>query len=160
MLKFLTRRLRCFLKQIEVRLFNKVWHFVNIYPTAQIGVRNSIGSYTEIGDNVSIGNDNRIGAHVFIPNGVVIGNNCFIGPNVTFTNDKYPPSGSENWEITIVSDNASIGAGCVILPGVFIGRDAKVGAGSVVTHNVPVGEVWYGVPAKRQDDFKWSARRL
>ena len=155
MLKNLTRLLKHFwIRILEYEFYtflvlrNTVWKYTNIYPTATIGRNNSIGSYTEIGDGVKIGNDNRIGAHSFIPARVIIKNNCFIGPCVCFTNDRYPPSGEENWEMTVVDDNASIGAGCVILPGILIGEGALIGAGSVVTHSVPRGETWAGIPAK------------
>lgn len=126
---------------------NTVWYWTNIYPSADIGRGNTIGSYTEIGPEVKIGDNNKIGAHCFIPQMVEIGSNCFIGPCVTFTNDKFPPSGEESWGKTVVKDFASIGARCVILPGVTIGEDAMIGAGSVVTKNIPAGEVWAGNPA-------------
>ena len=126
---------------------NTVWSYTNIMPGARLGINNSIGAYTEIGPGAVMGDNNRIGAHCFIPSGNFIGNNCFIGPCVCFTNDKYPPSGEENWEITTVSDNASIGAGCVILPGIRIGKGVLVGAGSVVTKSIPAGEIWVGNPA-------------
>ena len=66
-----------------------------------------------------------------------IGDNVFLGPNVTMTNDKNPPSGQENWLKTIIKDGASIGAGCVILPGVTIGENARIGAGTLITKDVP-----------------------
>lgn len=142
-------RIREYEFYVFLHLRNTVWKYTNIYPTARIGRDNSIGSYTEIGDKVDIGENNRIGAHCFIPAGVVIKNDCFIGPCVCFTNDRYPPSGEENWEITVVDNKASIGAGCVILPGTLIGEKALIGAGSVVTHSVPKGETWAGIPARK-----------
>lgn len=113
-----------------------------------MGVDNSIGMFSEIGNEVSIGNRCRIGAHCFIPEGVIIADDVFIGPKVCFTNDKYPPSGKENWGMTVVKSGAAIGAGSVILTGVCIGEKALIGAGSVVTKNVPAGEVWCGNPAR------------
>lgn len=104
--------------------------------------------WTEIGNEVSIGNRNRIGAQCFIPEGVIICDDVFIGPKVCFTNDKYPPSGKENWGYTVVRSRASIGAGSIILTGVSIGSESIVGAGSVVTKSIPSGEVWCGNPAK------------
>lgn len=134
--------------RIALRADNQIWYFTNIYPGARIGRGNCIGSYTEIDDGVCIGDFNRIGAFCFIPNNVFIGNDCFVGPRVTFTNDKYPPSGKENWGYIFVKDGAAIGAGCTILTGVTIGEGALVGAGSVVTRDVPAGQVVCGNPAK------------
>ncbi|MFA7099482.1 MAG: acyltransferase [Eubacteriales bacterium] len=127
-----------------------IWHKdkVNIYGDCKIGKNVNIGAFVEIGPGVEIGHDTSIAAFCFIPSGVKIGHNCFIGPRVTFTNDKYPPSGEENWLKTAVLNKASIGAGSTILPGVIIGYDAKVGAGSVVTKNVPAGATVCGNPAK------------
>ena len=74
----------------------------------------------------------------------------FIGPTVTFTNDRYPRSKNEKWQLerTIVRRGASIGAGAVVLCGVEIGEKAMIGAGSLVTRNVPAGELWMGNPAR------------
>ena len=121
----------------------------NIYKTAQIGKNVNIGAFTEIGNKVVIGNNVRIGAMCFIPEGVVIEENAWIGPRVTFSNDKFPPSGQNNWKDTTVKRGARIGAAVSILPGVTVGYKALVGMGSVVTHDVGDYEVWYGVPAKR-----------
>ena len=103
-----------------------------------------------IGNNVVIGNDCRIQAFTFIPDGVTIGNNVFVGPNVTFTNDKNPPS--QQWDKTHIEDGVSIGAGAVILPGLTIGKNARIGAGAVVTKSVPPEETWVGNPARKHGD--------
>ncbi len=110
----------------------------------------SVGSYAEIGHGVIVGPRTRIGAFAFIPPGVVIGPDCFIGPRATFTNDKFPRTGRP-WEClkTVVQAGASIGAGAIILPGLTIGERAMVGAGSVVTENVPDDAVVAGNPARR-----------
>lgn len=129
---------------------NTVWQPCNIYPSVKMGENNSIGMFTEIGNDVIIGNDNRIGAHCYIPEGVMIGNDCFLGPRVTFTNDKHPPSGKENWKKTTVGDGAAIGAGVTILPGIIIGARCNVGAGSVVTKDVLCESTVYGNPAIEQ----------
>lgn len=126
---------------------NIIWKYTNIYPSAIIGKGNTIGSYVEIDGNVRIGNNNRIGAYSFIPNNVVIGDNCFIGPRVTCTNDKFPPSGEDKWGHICIEDGAAIGAGVVVVTGVTIGSNALVGAGSVVTKDIPANEVWAGNPA-------------
>jgi acetyltransferase-like isoleucine patch superfamily enzyme len=82
--------------------------------------------------------------------GITIEDDAFIGPNVTFTNDKYPRSKQypEAFQRTIIKKGASIGAASVILGGVTIGEKAMIGAGSVVTKNIPDGELWLGNPAK------------
>jgi acetyltransferase-like isoleucine patch superfamily enzyme len=129
----------------------KIWQPSNIYKSAKIGKDVNIGAFCEIGENVEIGDFTRIGAMSFIPEGVKIGKNVFIGPRVTFSNDKYPPSGKDNWLKTTVCDGAALGAGVIVLPGVTIGELALVGAGSVVTHDIPAGERWCGVPARKMD---------
>jgi acetyltransferase-like isoleucine patch superfamily enzyme len=133
----------------------KIWNYCNIYHTAKIGDNCVIGSYSEIGDGVVIGDNCKLGAYTFVPKGVTIGNNVFIGPRVGFTNDKYPKAVGE-WKVreTIVEDDVSIGSGSTIVCGVKLGKDCKIGAGSVVTKDVPAGEVWFGNPAKRQES-KW-----
>lgn len=103
-----------------------------------------------IGNGVVIGNNCKIEAFAFIPYGVLLGNDVFVGPHVCFTNDKYPPSGGKKWSPTIVKDGAAIGANVTILPGLTIGENAIIGAGSVVTKDVPAGETWIGNPARKQ----------
>lgn len=129
----------------------KVWHpeLSNIYG-CKIGNNCNIGALVEIRANVIIGNGCKIQAFAFLPEGINIGNDIFIGPNVTFTNDKYPKTVGD-WKSlkTVVEDSASIGAGAVILPGIHIGKNVLIGAGSVVTKDVPEGEIWAGNPAKR-----------
>lgn len=93
----------------------------------------------------------KIEPFAFIPDGVEIEDDVFIGPHVCFTNDKFPPSHGKGWVKTLVKRGASIGAGAIILPGLTIGGKAKIGAGSVVTKDIPAGEVWYGNPAIKQD---------
>lgn len=121
-------------------------HLSNI-GDCTIGSKCVIHSHVWVGDRVSIGDHCRIQAFCFIPTGVRIGNHVFLGPRVTFTNDKHPPS--PEWQITIVSDHVSIGAGAIILPGITIGEGAIIGAGSVVTKDVPANETWVGNPARK-----------
>lgn len=111
-----------------------------------IGDNCTVHSHVWIGDRVKIGNNCKIQAFSFIPTGVRIGDNVFIGPRVTFTNDKYPPSGE--WATTIIENNVSIGAGVVILPGITLGEGCRIGAGSVVTKSIPPNVVACGVPAR------------
>ncbi len=125
-----------------------IYSLCNIYPTASFGRGCQVGYCTEIGNNVWIGDEVRIGAFCFIPEGVTIHDGTWIGPRVTFTNDKYPPSPKEKWEKTVIKEGTKLGAGVTVLCGITIGVGALIGAGSVVTKDVPDGEVWCGVPAK------------
>lgn len=121
---------------------------------ATIGSNCVLHSHIWIGEGVKIGDNVKIQAFTFIPAGVEIGNDVLIGPGVTFTNDKYPEvskeRGSDHWEPerTIVRDGVSIGARATILCGLTIGEGAKIGAGAVVTKDIPGGVVACGVPAR------------
>lgn len=120
-------------------------HLSNI-QTLSIGKKAKIHSHVWIGERVRIGENANIQAFAFIPDGVLVGDHVFIGPRVTFTNDKYPPSDIR--AITKVQDSVSVGAGAVILPGITLGHHCIVGAGSVVTRDVPPEAVVWGSPAK------------
>jgi acetyltransferase-like isoleucine patch superfamily enzyme len=124
----------------------KIWHYTNIY-NSQIGDNSSVGSYTEIGGTI-IGENCSIQAFCYFCPGTVVEDDVFIGPRVTILNDKYPPRPRETWAYVTIKKGASIGGSVTILPGVTIGENAMIGAGSVVTKNVPNGEIWAGVPAK------------
>jgi len=126
----------------------KVWHpeLSNI-GACEIGENCRIHSHVWIGDGVKIGNNVKIQAFSFIPVGVTIEDNVFIGPRVTFTNDKKPPSGGTHWKETLVRRGASLGASVTVLPGVTIGENAMIGAGAVVTKDIPDNVVACGVPA-------------
>jgi len=126
----------------------QVWHpNKSVILDCIIGNDCSIHAPVWIGNNVSIGDRCRIQAFSFIPEGVTIEDDVFIGPHVCFTNDKLPPSYGKHWGKIVVKKGASIGANCTILPNVTIGEGALIGAGSVVTKDVPPGEIWVGNPA-------------
>ena len=127
----------------------KVWNYVNIYE-AEIGRHTNIASFVEIQNGVKIGNDCVIQSHTFIAGNTTIGNNVFIGPGTMICNCKEPRAHNDNWICSpvIIEDNVSIGAGCVILPGVKIGKGSMLGAGAVITKNVGNNEVVVGNPAK------------
>ena len=113
----------------------------------RIGPKAKIHSHVWIGKEVSIGSNVLMQAYVFIPDRVTIGDRVFIGPRVTFTNEKHPLSGV--WQDTVVKNDVCIGAGAIILPGVTLGEGCVVGAGSVVTKDIPPGETWVGNPARK-----------
>lgn len=126
-----------------------IWQFCVVLPKAQIGENCNICSHCYIENNVKIGNRVTIKCGVQIWDGIEVEDDVFIGANVSFTNDKYPRSKNHEWTLlkTRIEHGASIGSGSTILPGITIGRNAIIGAGSVVTKNVPAGEVWFGNPA-------------
>ena len=115
-----------------------IWQFCVILKNAQIGANCNICSHVFIENDVKIGNNVTIKNGVQIWDGIEIEDNVFIGPNVTFCNDRYPKSGNKNFkpEKIIIKKGASIGANSTILPGVTIGENAMIAAGSIVTKNV------------------------
>lgn len=126
-----------------------VWQFCVVFPQAKIGENCNICSHCLIENDVAIGNNVTIKCGVQIWDGVEIEDDVFIGANVTFTNDKYPKSKNKDWKLlkTKICKGVSIGAGSTILPGISIGENAVIGAGSVVVKDVPANEVWFGNPA-------------
>lgn len=128
----------------------KIWQFCVVLPNAQIGGNCNICSHCFIENDVIIGDNVTIKCGVQLWNGARIEDNVFIGPNVTFCNDKYPRSGNKNFkcEPVIIKKGASIGANATILPGITIGENAIIGAGSVVTKSVPANTSKKGNPAK------------
>jgi acetyltransferase-like isoleucine patch superfamily enzyme len=127
-----------------------IWQFCVVLPHAQIGDNCNICSQCFIENDVKIGNNVTIKSGVYLWDGIEIEDNVFIGPNVTFTNDKYPRSKQYPGSFlkTKIQKGASIGAGSVVLGGVTIGENAMIGAGSLVTKDVPCRQLWMGNPAK------------
>jgi len=127
----------------------KIWQFVVVLPGAVIGKECNICAHCFIENDVIIGNSVTIKSGVYLWDGITIEDNVQIGPNVTFTNDKYPRAKQKfDLQRIIIQERASIGAASTILGGVSIGKNSMVGAGSVVTKNVPDNELWFGSPAK------------
>ncbi|HMZ07405.1 MAG TPA: acyltransferase [Anaerolineales bacterium] len=134
----------------------KIYAFVNLYG-CEIGDDSKVGTFVEIQKGAKIGRHVKISSHTFICEGVTIEDEVFIGHGVMFINDKYPRSTNEDGSIqteadwvcvpTVIKKRASIGSNATILCGVTIGEGALVGAGSVVTHDVPAGAVVAGNPA-------------
>ncbi len=135
----------------------KIFDFTNLYGCT-IGDNTKVGTFVEIQKNAFIGKNCKISSHTFICEGVNIEDNVFVGHNVTFINDKYPrsanPDGSlqteSDWTMieTFIKKGASIGSSSTIMCGVTIGENAIVGAGAVVTKDVPPNTIVAGVPAK------------
>jgi acetyltransferase-like isoleucine patch superfamily enzyme len=131
--------------------------FINLYG-CEIGDDTKIGAFVEIQKNARIGRRCKISSHTFICEGVTIEDNVFIGHGVMFTNDSYPRATSldgklqteADWTVekTVLKRGASIGTGTTILPNTCIGENAIVGAGSVVTRDVPANAIIAGNPAK------------
>jgi acetyltransferase-like isoleucine patch superfamily enzyme len=135
----------------------KLSKFINMYG-CQVGDNTKIGAFVEIQKNAYIGSRCKISSHTFICEGVTIEDEVFIGHSVTFINDMYPRATTESgglqtesdWKVdkTLVKRRASIGSGSTILANVTIGENAIVGAGSVVTKDVPANSIVAGNPAR------------
>ena len=134
-----------------------IYAFVNLYGCS-IGDNSRIGTFVEVQKNASIGRNVKVSSHTFICEGVTIEDDVFIGHNVSFINDKYPrattedgkPQSEADWSVikTVVKRGASIGTSATILCGVTIGENAVIGAGSVVTRDVPDDAIVVGNPAR------------
>ena len=137
----------------NVRLFD----FVNLYG-CEIGDDVKIGTFVEIQKGVKVGNRCKISSHTFICEGVTLEDEVFVGHHVVFTNDRFPRATNQagqlqteaDWSCirTLVKRGASIGSGATLLCGITIGENAMVGAGSVVTKDVPAGAIVAGNPAR------------
>jgi UDP-2-acetamido-3-amino-2,3-dideoxy-glucuronate N-acetyltransferase len=129
---------------------SRIWQFSVVLNGARIGNNCNICAHTLIEGDVVLGDNVTVKSGVYLWDGIRVGNNVFIGPNATFTNDKTPRSKQypESFLVTEIKDGASIGANATVLPGLTIGINAMVGAGSVVTKSVPDYAVVMGNPAK------------
>jgi acetyltransferase-like isoleucine patch superfamily enzyme len=147
----------CIAPDVKLGREVKLSKFINLYG-CEIGDETTVGAFVEVQKNAKIGKRCKISSHTFICEGVTIEDDVFIGHNVTFINDTYPrattPGGAlqtkGDWKVepTLVKKGASIGSGSTILSKVTVGENAVVGAGSVVTKDVPANAIVAGNPAK------------
>ena len=141
-------------ENVKIGKGTKIWHFCHIQSGARIGEYCSFGQNVNVGNNVKIGNYVRVQNNVSIYEGVELEDYVFCGPSMVFTNvlaprAKYPLRDKTGYARTLVREGASIGANATVVCGSIIGRYALIGAGAVVTKNVPDYAVMVGVPARR-----------
>ena len=147
----------CIAPDVKLGKNVKLSKFINLYG-CEIGDETKIGAFVEIQKNARVGKNCKISSHTFVCEGVDIEDNVFVGHNVAFINDIYPRATTvggamqteADWKVekTFVKTGASIGSGCTILANVTIGENAIVGAGSVVTRDVPPNSIVFGNPAR------------
>jgi len=147
----------CIAPDVKVGHNVKFSQFINLYG-CEVGDNTKIGPFVEIQKNAKVGHRCKISSHTFICEGVTIEDEVFVGHNVTFVNDSFPRATSstgalqteQDWkvEVTLVKKGASIGSGATILANVVIGENALIGAGCVVTRDVPANAIMVGNPGK------------
>lgn len=146
----------CIAPSVKLGRDVKLSRFINLYG-CEIGDETKIGAFVEIQKNATVGKRCKISSHTFVCEGVTIEDNVFVGHNVAFINDSYPraTTGDQlqteaDWKVerTLVKNGASIGSGSTILANITIGENALVGAGSVVTKDVPANSIVAGNPAR------------
>jgi acetyltransferase-like isoleucine patch superfamily enzyme len=147
----------CIAPDVKLGKDVKLSKFINLYG-CEVGDNTKIGAFVEVQKNATIGKNCKISSHTFVCEGVTIEDDAFIGHSVTFINDSYPRATTGNgqmqteadWKVerTVVKKGASIGSGSTILANVVIGEKAIIGAGSVVTKDVPANAIVAGNPAK------------
>ena len=140
-------------QSLDIGIGTTIWQFAIVLSGAKIGKNCNVCAQTFIESDVVVGDNVTIKCGVQLWNGMRVGNNVFIGSNATFTNDKHPKSlrgECRNWECApvIIEDNVSVGANATVLPGVRLGEGCVVGAGAVVTKDVPPGMIVVGNPAR------------
>lgn len=136
----------------EIGCGTRIWQFCVVLPGARIGRDCNLNAQVLVENDVVVGDRVTVKPGVQLWDGLRVEDDVFIGPNVTFANDKYPRSKHPPpaFARTVLRRGASIGANATVLGGVEVGAGAMVGAGSVVTKNVPAGELWLGNPARRR----------
>ena len=139
---------------VEIGAGTKIWHFCHVQRGARIGKNCSLGQNVNISNNVRLGDGVKIQNNVSVYEGVELEDYVFCGPSCVFTNDLTPrakyPKGSAGYKKTLVREGASIGANATVVCGHTIGRWALIGAGAVVTDDVPDHALMLGVPARRK----------
>ena len=139
---------------VEIGAGTKIWHFCHVQSGARIGSNCSFGQNVNISNRVKVGNGVKVQNNVSLYEGVELGDYVFCGPSCVFTNDLTPrakyPKGHEGYKKTVVEEGATIGANATVVCGHRIGRWALIGAGAVVTSNVPAHALMLGVPARRK----------
>jgi UDP-2-acetamido-3-amino-2,3-dideoxy-glucuronate N-acetyltransferase len=137
-------------KTAKIGKGTKIWHFAHVREAVEIGENCVLGHAVYVDKRVKIGNRVKLENKANVYQGVEIEDDVFVGPDVTFTNDLYPRSFNTSWKAspTLVKQGASIGAGTVVICGTTIGEYSMIGAGSVVTNDIPSHTLAYGNPAK------------
>jgi UDP-2-acetamido-3-amino-2,3-dideoxy-glucuronate N-acetyltransferase len=152
-------------ENVEIGEGTKIWHFCHVQSGSKIGKKCVLGQNVNVGNNVTIGNFVKIQNNVSVYEGVTLEDYVFCGPSMVFTNikdprSKYPQVGSKYYIKTLVKEGASLGANSTIVCGITIGRFAFVGAGAVVTKDVPDFAMVVGNPARIKGWFSEAGKKL